>query len=96
MSVSRDLSPTITGATPIEALPANAGHSTAEGQKRLMAEAMGLPADTYTRKAVNLDRRGDYGADPAGDGLHRMIPSGDLVTYDERCKRLSQASGEGE
>lgn len=94
---SQDLSPTITGATPIEALPATAGaYSTADGQKRLMAEAIGLPSDTYIRKAVNLDREGDYGADPVGDGLHRMIPSGDLVTYDERCKRLSQASGEGE
>ena len=32
----------------------------------------------------------DYGADPIGDGMFRMVPSGDVVDYAERCKRLGQ------
>lgn len=30
----------------------------------------------------------DYGADPIGDGTFKMVPSGDIVDYAERCKRL--------
>jgi len=30
----------------------------------------------------------DTGADPIGDGKFRMFPSGDIVDYTERCKRL--------
>lgn len=65
-------------------------YSTADGQKRLMAESMGLPSDTYTRKVVDTAARGDHGADPVGDGMFRMIPSGDLVDYTERCRRLKK------
>lgn len=32
----------------------------------------------------------DYGADPIGDGTFRMVPSGDVVTMDERNKRLTE------
>ena len=64
-------------------------YSSANGQKRLMAESVGLPGDTYLRK-VNLRVTGDYGADPMGDGTFRMVPSGDIVSYEERCKRLSK------
>lgn len=32
----------------------------------------------------------DYGADPIGDGKFRMVPSGDIVDYDERCRRLKE------
>ena len=31
----------------------------------------------------------DHGADPIGEGMFRMVPSGDIVNYEERCKRLS-------
>jgi len=31
----------------------------------------------------------DYGADPIGEGKFKMIPSGDIVTKDERDKRMS-------
>ena len=34
-------------------------------------------------------RDGDYGADPLGNGKFRMVPSGDIVDYNERCKRLA-------
>jgi hypothetical protein len=62
-------------------------YSNAAGQKRLMAESMGLPPDTYARR-VDTTKPGDYGADPIGDGKFRMIPSGDVVDYVERCRRL--------
>lgn len=31
----------------------------------------------------------DHGCDPLGDGTYRMVPSGDVVSYDEKCKRLA-------
>ena len=64
-------------------------YSTGDGQKRLMAESMGLSSDTYARRAIDVNRPGDYGADPMGDGTFRMVPSGDIVDYAERCKRLT-------
>lgn len=64
-------------------------YSTADGQKRLMAESMGLPSDTYLRK-VDLAKPGDFGADPVGDGTFRMVPSGDVVDLAERNKRLNR------
>lgn len=33
---------------------------------------------------------GDYGADPLGDGTYRMVPSGEVVDYAERCRRLGK------
>lgn len=30
----------------------------------------------------------DYGCDPIGDGMYRMVPSGDIVDYEEMCIRL--------
>jgi hypothetical protein len=32
----------------------------------------------------------DYGADPIGDGTFRMVPSGDIVSWEERQKRLAR------
>ena len=43
---------------------------------------------TPIRKAIDLRRQGDYGADPLGDGTHRMVPSGDIVDLAERNRRL--------
>lgn len=37
---------------------------------------------------------GDYGADPLGDGMFRMVPSGDIVNFEERNKRLNRSKGE--
>ena len=42
------------------------------------------------RPVVDLDADGDYGADPVGDGTFRMVPSGDIVDFEERCRRLSR------
>jgi len=41
------------------------------------------------RAYIDTARADDYGADPLGDGTFRMVPSGDIVDYQERCKRLS-------
>lgn len=43
---------------------------------------------TPLRRAIDVHAPGDYGADPLGDGTFRMVPSGDIVDYAERCKRL--------
>jgi hypothetical protein len=32
----------------------------------------------------------DYGCDPLGGGKFRMVPSGDIVDYDERNRRLAR------
>ena len=45
---------------------------------------------TPVRRTVDLDAQGDYGADPLGDGMFRMVPSGDIVTWEERNKRLNK------
>jgi len=42
-------------------------------------------------KLVAVNRPGDYGADPVGDGTFRMVPSGDVVSFEERCRRLRSA-----
>lgn len=65
-------------------------YSTADGQRELMAVSVGLPADTYKRHTIDTDAPGDYGADPIGDGRFRMVPSGDVVDFDERCRRLGR------
>jgi hypothetical protein len=31
----------------------------------------------------------DYGADPLGNGMFRMVPSGDLVNEEEKRRRLA-------
>lgn len=69
--------------------PPKKNYSTAQGQKELMAISTGLPSDTYTRK-VDLNKPGDYGADPLGDGKFKMIPSGDIVDLEERNRRLKK------
>ncbi|MDE2102511.1 MAG: hypothetical protein KGL39_35015 [Patescibacteria group bacterium] len=66
-------------------------YSTAEGQKRLMAASMGLPEDTYLSRPIPKTAPGkDYGADPLGNGKFRMVPSGDIVDFEERNRRLKR------
>lgn len=43
-----------------------------------------------TRNVVDTKKPGDYGADPLGDGAFRMVPSGDVVDFDERNRRLQK------
>lgn len=42
------------------------------------------------REPIDLNRAGDTGADPLGDGTFRMFPSGDIVDSAERNKRLAR------
>jgi hypothetical protein len=39
-------------------------------------------------KTVDLRKPGDYGCDPVGNGMFKMVPSGDIVNWEERCRRL--------
>lgn len=41
-------------------------------------------------RTIDTSKPGDYGADPIGDGTFRMVPSGDIVDYAERCRRLAR------
>lgn len=45
---------------------------------------------TPIRRTIDTRAAGDYGADPVGDGLFRMVPSGDVVTLAERNRRLDK------
>jgi hypothetical protein len=51
-------------------------------------EIQAMQQGTYRAPRYVVGDSGDYGADPLGDGMFRMIPSGDVVDYAERCKRL--------
>ena len=63
-------------------------HTTADGQKRLMAHSMGLDTEIYITNPIDVLAPGDYGCDPVGDGTFKMVPSGDIVDYNEMKKRL--------
>ncbi len=39
---------------------------------------------------VDMHRAGDHGSDPLPNGRFRMIPSGDVVDFEERNRRLKQ------
>jgi hypothetical protein len=45
---------------------------------------------TPVRHTVDTRTPGDYGADPLGDGTFRMVQSGDIVSFDERNRRLEK------
>jgi len=42
----------------------------------------------YKPNAVNFDKIGDYGCDPIGNNMFKMVPSGDIVSFEERTRRL--------
>lgn len=71
--------------------PHKQDYATVDGQKRLMLESMGYDAELLLRR-IDTTRPGDYGADPMGDGSFKMVPSGDIVTLDERNRRLGVTS----
>lgn len=51
-----------------------------------------LNRDTLTPIRVQIRvSSGDYGRDPIGDGRFRMVPSGDVVTFEESENRLKGA-----
>jgi hypothetical protein len=60
-------------------------HTTGEGQKRLMYLSMGIEIETRLPVYAGIDT----GADPIGDGTFKMYPSGDIVDFEERNRRLT-------
>jgi hypothetical protein len=60
---------------------------TGEGQKQMMAESVGMDSDAYALRQISRSES-DYGADPLENGMFRMVPSGDVVDYEERMRRL--------
>lgn len=60
-------------------------------------EVLGYELDRETltpiRGEIDVRSPGDYGADPIGDGTFRMVPSGDIVDFAERSKRLAKYHG---
>jgi hypothetical protein len=42
------------------------------------------------RPTIDTRSTEDYGADPLGDGRFRMVPSGDIVDFEERNRRLAR------
>lgn len=63
-------------------------HTTGDGQKRLMAISIGMDSEVYIPKRIITTNGKDHGADPIGDGMFKMIPSGEIVDFNERNKRL--------
>lgn len=58
----------------------------------LVCEVFGHELDRRTltplRAVIDTRRAGDYGSDPIGNGMVRMVPSGDVVTAEEAARRL--------
>lgn len=52
-------------------------------------EIKAMQQKQYKAKPIKK-QSGDHGADPIGNGLYKMVPSGDIVTYEERKRRLAQ------
>lgn len=65
-------------------------HTTADGQKRLMAISVGLDSEVYISKPIIRTPGKDFGADPLGNGLFKMVPSGDIVDFEEGQRRLAK------
>jgi len=55
---------------------------------RSWGQIKAMQQGTYKSETTDLKTPGDYGADPIGDGKFRMVPSGDIVDYKERTRRL--------
>jgi len=63
-------------------------HTTGDGQKRLMAISVGMDSETYIGKVIDLNKPGDHGCNPIGDGTFKMVPTGEIVSLEEMRKRL--------
>lgn len=59
-------------------------------QETPMVLGIELDRDTLTpvRRSVVISPGKDYGADPLGNDMFRMVPSGDIVGIEEKRKRL--------
>lgn len=57
---------------------------------RTWEEIQAMQKGTYKATTIKNVQGKDYGADPLGNGKFKMVPSGDIVDFEERCKRLSK------
>lgn len=64
----------------------HSNYTSANGQKRMMAKSVGMDSEHWIGRSITATV-GDYGCDPVGDGTFRMVPSGDVVGYEEMCTR---------
>lgn len=55
----------------------------------------GPAGTTVHRQHIDTSAPGDHGSDPLGDGTFRMVPSGDIVDYDEMKRRLARFAPKG-
>ena len=53
-------------------------------------EIQAIQRKAWCAKMVDLMEGKDYGSDPFGDGMFKMVPSGDIVNLEERNRRLSK------
>lgn len=60
-------------------------YTTGEGQKRLMYLSRGIEINTTLPQYPGEDT----GADPLGNGMFKMYPTGDIVNLEERNRRLT-------
>jgi hypothetical protein len=51
-------------------------------------EIQTMQQGTYQAPSIIMIPGKDYGADPLGNGMFKMVPSGDIVNFEERNKRL--------
>jgi hypothetical protein len=70
--------------------------TTGAGQKRMMYEnrpnqESGVGYNPVWAKPIDVNKPGDYGADPMGEGKFRMVPSGEVVDLEERNRRLKKS-----
>jgi len=49
----------------------------------------GKPTQIH-RESIDLTTKEDHGSDPIGNGMFRMVPSGDIVNFEERERRLAR------
>lgn len=56
------------------------GHSWEDIQRAQQGGKLGKPVEL---------KDGDYGCDPLGNGMFKMVPSGDIVNGEEKSKRLA-------
>ena len=70
------------------------GRSDRRGMERKILEVLGgyevdlARGGRVVHATFDLSTLGDYGSDPLGDGTFRMVPSGDIVDFAERSRRL--------
>jgi hypothetical protein len=55
------------------------------------AEIQAMQKGTYKAPTIKTTPGKDYGCDPIGNGMYKMVPSGDIVNEQERNKRLGRA-----